>query len=194
MAKKNAQPRLVPTAIFLAVLAAAGGYLGVRVAQRQQPPAAVAVPTPQRSVPAFLQASVAQLPRVQLLQPGEPAPVTSSEVLPSEGGVVLFLDMQCDPCKFLAGRWQDHIREGRIEAERVVGITPSPQDAIEPFRESLGLWFPIYADPLQAYVDQHGVDTFPWEVVVGEDGTILGFTGDLDAMGKLESLAPGEGS
>jgi peroxiredoxin len=196
MSANSPTMRLVGTAVFLGVLAVAGGYLGVRVAQRQpaQPVTAAAVQPPERAVPTFLQASLAHLPRVQLVGTENAVPVASSDVLPEGGGIVLFLDMDCDPCKFVAGQWQDHIRNGRIGPERVVGITPYPADAIASFRKHLDLEFPIYSDPLQKYVSEHGVDTFPWEVVVDPDGTVTGYAGELEDMGKLESLDALQGS
>jgi peroxiredoxin len=188
MSQNDWTPRSILPAVFLIVLAAAGGYLGVRFAQREPAPVAVAEAPPERAVPGFLQASVMQIPRVQLVGTENSTPVASSEVLPEGGGVVLFLDTNCDPCKYLAGQWQDHIREGLVQPEQVVGITPNSADQIEPFREKLDLWFPIYSDPLQKFVEEQGVTTFPWEVIVDEEGTVVSYSGDLPEMGKLASL------
>ena len=170
--------------LWIAVLALGGAFAGVKLAQRNSVPADLPY---ERSAPGFLLASEATLPTAQLMGE-ETVPVSTTEIPGRGGSVVLFLDTECQPCRYAAGQWQNLIADGLLGDIAVLGISPSPRESIESFRTHLALDFPVYQDPSQTYMHRYGVDSFPWELIVDARGKVLRYTGDLREMGRPESL------
>lgn len=111
------------------------------------------------------------LPDVQLADSAE-ATVHSETLLSGPGTIVLFLDPNCDGCLDMSRRWQQAIVDGVVPADRIIGISRADRDANEHYRAEHGLRFPIYQDVESAFLRQHGVTTYPLEVVVGTSGKV----------------------
>ena len=135
----------------------------------------------------------AQLPVPKTaLQAGTPFPAVdlideggqrrlSSELFASEGGVVLFLELECPPCVESAQRWQRLVTEGRVPASQVCGITMQSPAQIAAFRSELGLDFEILQDDGRRFFDEYRVTHFPMEVVVDGGGIIRDIGRDFSA-------------
>ena len=123
-------------------------------------------------------------------KPGDPFPdvrladslgvETGSATLVSErhGAVVLFLDPNCDGCTAMAERWEQGLAAGVIEPERLFAITDAPAAENSNYRAAHGLSYPIYQDVETAFLNRHGVVTYPMEVVVGASGSIQALGND----------------
>ena len=94
------------------------------------------------------------------------------------GHVVLFLDPNCDGCKDMARRWEDALAAGLVEPEVVLAVSRETAEANERYRAAHALTFPIYRDVEDAFVRQHGVVSYPMEVVVGTTGAIQSLSDD----------------
>jgi len=129
-------------------------------------------------VPHSLLAVGMRLPPVVLTN-GESARQTTDVALGDDGGVVLFLDLECSPCVDMCERWQRAIDSGRIDASNVVGITYHPVEVAARFREEHALSFEILQDQEQKFRADYRVDRFPLEVVVGPDGRIQSLSYDV---------------
>jgi hypothetical protein len=112
----------------------------------------------------------------------------------ADGGVALFLDLECPPCIEMAGTWTDAIRSGTVAADRVVAITGNPDVAVQRFREQYSPAFGIYRDVEQAFYANGWITAYPVEVMVGDGATVLAVNEDAsrpidDAM--LQSAIAG---
>jgi hypothetical protein len=119
---------------------------------------------------------------------------TSTMSLLADGGVALFLDLECPPCIEMAGTWTDAIRSGSVAADRVVAITGNPDVAVQRFREQYSPAFGIYRDVEQAFYANGWITAYPVEVMVGDGATVLAVNEDAsrpidDAM--LQSAIAG---
>lgn len=105
----------------------------------------------------------------------------SSELFGSEGGIVLFLELECPPCVDSARRWQGLVDEGRVDASRVAGITVQPPSAIAAFRAEHGIHFPILQDDARRFMTEYRVNQYPMKVVVDGTGVMQQIGGDVPA-------------
>jgi peroxiredoxin len=94
------------------------------------------------------------------------------------GAVILFLDSNCEGCKDMAVRWEQGVAEGVIEPERIFGITMEMAEKNAQYRVAQALSFPIFQDVESAFLNRHGVVTYPMEVVVAASGTIQSLSTD----------------
>ena len=94
------------------------------------------------------------------------------------GAVVLFLDPHCEGCSEMAARWEQAVVQGVIEPERVFGITSEAAAVNVRYRAAHALSYPLYQDVESAFLNRHGVVTYPMEVVVGPSGTIQALSTD----------------
>jgi peroxiredoxin len=119
---------------------------------------------------------------VTLLVAGDPFPVvtlagedgraiSTADVL-ADGGVVLFLDLACEPCVEAAQRWQRHVDEGVLVPDHLFGVTAAPRAAVREFKETHGITFPLLLDSLRVFHKDYNVDRFPLQVVVGASGVM----------------------
>lgn len=104
------------------------------------------------------------------------------------GAVVLFLDPNCEGCSAMAVRWERGVAEGVIEPERVFGVTPADAALNSKYRATHALSFPIYQDVEDAFLERHGLVTYPMEVVVGASGTIQSLSTDSKTPIDGESI------
>jgi peroxiredoxin len=159
---------------LLAVLTLAVGYAGLRFGrslQGRNAPAVVEAP----DFP-FMPGDV--FPDVRLAD-SLGAEVGSVELVASKrGAVVLFLDPNCEGCSAMATRWEQAVSEGVIAPERVFGITSEAAAMNAQYRTAHSLSYPIYQDVESAFLERHGVVTYPMEVVVGPSGTIQALSTD----------------
>jgi peroxiredoxin len=104
------------------------------------------------------------------------------------GVVVLFLDPDCDGCSAMAARWEGGLSDGVIEPERVIGVTSAATEVNARYRSEHALSFPIFQDVESAFLQRHGVVTYPMEVVVGASGTIQALSTDSQTPIDGESI------
>jgi peroxiredoxin len=180
--------RLLQWAV-LVVLAVAAGYAGIRFGSSLRARKEVIV-----EAPAFPWKPGDPLPDVRLAD-STGANVGSAELVRERGGaVVLFLDPNCDGCSAMAQRWEHALAEGVIEPGRVFAITSEPAENNARYRAEHGLSYAIYQDVESAFLNRHGVVTYPMEVVVGAAGTIQSLSTDsrtpIDA-GEIRALIGG---
>lgn len=120
--------------------------------------------------------------------PGTPVATPAGETadtanLVEEGGVVLFLRLDCEPCGNMVARWQELVEEGDLAGVTAVGITADDPSLVEPYREEKGLGFPIYIDPDGVFIREWKVQAVPLVVVVepgGEIARTFSLPGDID--------------
>jgi peroxiredoxin len=167
----------------LVVLALVAGFAGLRFGAglRSEHPAIV-------DAPKFAFKPGDRFPDVQLAdslgtQVGSVALVTALH-----GAVVLFLDPNCEGCSAMAARWERGVADGVIEPERVIGITTEASAVNAKYRADHGLNFPIYQDVATAFLNQHGVVSYPMELVVGPSGTINAVSDDSKSPIDGESI------
>lgn len=98
--------------------------------------------------------------------------LATSRLLSGRGGIVLFLDPECPSCAPAARRWQDLLDHGKLPRGAVVGIGGATAQALESYRRSSGLSFPIHRDPFDVFRREYGVRVVPYEVVVGRSGIV----------------------
>jgi peroxiredoxin len=94
------------------------------------------------------------------------------------GAVVLFLDLNCDGCSAMATRWEEGLSRGVVQPERLFAITSAPAATNAEYRASHALSYPIYQDIESAFLQRHGVVTYPMEMVVNASGTIQSLSTD----------------
>ena len=158
---------------FLLVVLAVG-YAGMRLGRALRGRAAPAI----IEAPPFPFRPGDPLPDVQLADSTGTASTSLGLVAERGGAVVLFLDPNCEGCLAMAQRWERALADGVVEPGRVLGVTREPAEVNARYRTEHGLSFPIYQDVESAYLQRHGVVTYPMEVVVGASGTILSLSDD----------------
>jgi peroxiredoxin len=166
--------------VLLVISILAAGYAGLRAGamlRNRTTPVTTAAPR-------YPFAAGDSLPDVQLAD-SSGAAVHSRDLTNGPGVVVLFLDPTCDGCIAMAERWEQAIKDDVVTPDRVVGISRGDVEQTNRFRAERGLQFPVYADPASAFLKQHGVTTYPLEVVVGVSGKIQSISenskADIDA-------------
>lgn len=175
--------RLLQWSMFV-VLAVVAGYAGLRLG----------ISLRSRNAPAIVEAP--EFP----FQPGDAFPdvrladslgtdVGSIELVSEKhGAVVLFLDPNCEGCSDMAAKWELGLSGGVIEPGRVFGITSETAVANERYRAEHRLSFPIYQDVETAFLNRHGVVTYPMEIVVSASGTIQSLSTDSKTPIDVESI------
>ena len=138
-------------------------FAGLYVREARQPEVQVRMPETKLHVgDAF--------PDVELVSTaGEPA---ASASLVGDGGVVMFLRLDCKPCGDLVAHWQELEDSGELAGVTTVGITSDEPSLVEPYRRDKGLSFPIYLDPESTFIRDWEVRGTPYVVVVGPDGAV----------------------
>jgi peroxiredoxin len=157
------------------------GYLGVRfgraIRERTSPPVVEAPPFPFAPGDAFPDVALAD---------SSGTVVRSVDV--AAGRVVLFLDPNCDGCTDMSVRWERALADGLVDAGRVLGVSRETSEIIGRYRAAHALSFPIYRDVEDAFIRQHGVVSYPLEVVVGASGTIRSLSDDSKTPIDEESI------
>jgi peroxiredoxin len=113
--------------------------------------------------------------------------LVSTELLDPEGGVILFLTLQCPPCVDAAIRWQGFIDQGLLPASRVIVVTVDPPDAIAAFRAEHGIAFAILQDRRHRFMTEYKVNRFPLEVTVDGSGVVQEIGRDLAPPGAFSA-------
>ncbi len=167
----NAQRMLRRGAFVATVLAVA--YAGVRVGsmlrERNQPIT---------EAPAFPFQPGQALPDVQLADSTGATIGSVALVTERHGAVILFLDPNCHSCSAMATRWQRAVDQGAIEPERVVAVTMATAAMNSSYRATHALSYPLYQDVESAFLQKHGVVTYPMEMEVGASGKIQAMSTD----------------
>jgi peroxiredoxin len=96
----------------------------------------------------------------------------------TRGAVVLFLDPNCEGCSAMATRWEQAVSDGVIDPDRVFGVTSESAAANASYRAAHALSYPIYQDIESAFLERHGVVTYPMEVVVSASGMVQAVSTD----------------
>lgn len=167
----------------LVILAIGAGYAGLRFGSGLR-----ARNAPVIEAPAFAFKPGDPFPDVRLADSLGTEVGSVALVTERRGAVVLFLDPNCEGCSDMAARWQRGVSDGVIEIERVIGITSEPAAVNAKYRADYGLDFPIYEDIATAFIQQHGVVTYPMEIVVGPSGTINAVSDDSKSPIDGESI------
>lgn len=156
-----------------AVLALAVGYGGIRFGNSLRARNAPVVEAPDFP---FLPGDA--FPDVRLADSLGTEMGSVEAVTSRHGAVVLFLDPNCEGCSEMAARWEQAVAQGVIEPERVFGITSEAAAVNVRYRAAHALSYPLYQDVESAFLNRHGVVTYPMEVVVGPAGTIQALSTD----------------
>jgi peroxiredoxin len=105
----------------------------------------------------------------------------TSELLGDNGGVVLFLDLECPPCIDMALKWQDALDNNMIMPERVWGISYHTAEVIRAFMDENNLRFAIFTDSTHTFLKEYEVSRFPLEVIVGSSGKVRSLNYDSES-------------
>lgn len=173
-----------PTAvvIVLALVVAVGGlFAGTAVRSWLQP-----IEKPAPLVPGLKPGDA--FPDVALIDENG-APLTAHQALGDSGGVVLLLDPECEPCKIMAGHWQELQQQGVLGHRPLIGIVESGNRRIASFRREHAITFAVHADTAKAFLNVHHVADFPLCLWVGRDHIVRRATFDPYAEVAAESLA-----
>jgi peroxiredoxin len=179
----NTRTRRLLQGTFFAVLALAVGYAGVRfgsLLRARNAPIVEAPDFPFMPGDAFPDVLLADSLGTEV---GSIALVSSKH-----GAVVLFLDPNCEGCAAMATRWEQAVSDGVIDPGRVFGITSENAAANASYRAAHGLSYPLYQDVETAFLNRHGVVTYPMEVVVAASGTIQALSTDSKTPIDGESI------
>jgi len=172
--------RPVGFAVMVILVAVAGVFVGRTL--RTHGPSETTV---EAGIPTTLLAAGDAFPDVVVADEDGGAQRTSD--LLATGGVVLFLDLECEPCQTAAERWQRYADEGVVPPDRIFGITVGSRDAVREFKERHVLSFPLLRDSLRVFHDRYDVARFPLQVVVGASGVMRDVTYDT-----VSPVDPGE--
>lgn len=156
--------------VLVVVAGVAGLRFGSAMRTRNAPEIVEAPPFPFKPGDAF--------PDVRLVDSLGTETGSTELVRSKHGAVVLFLDPNCEGCSAMAARWEQGLADGVIEADHIFAITMETAAKNEEYRASHALSFPIYQDVASAFLYQHGVATYPMEVVVAASGTIQSLSTD----------------
>lgn len=158
-------------AVLLAVVAVVGFWAGREIRQWRAGPAGVTASGQPAAPP--LPAFAAGDPFPQVTLTGELGQsVTTRELLSGHGAAVLFLEPGCPACGESVRVWQAWIESGELSADRVIGISSSPAEAVDEYRRAQSLSFPIYRDADGAFHRDLGVNAVPLTVLVDSTGSI----------------------
>lgn len=118
------------------------------------------------------------LPDVQLADSTGATIGSVALVTGRHGAVMLFLDPNCHGCSAMAARWQHAVDQGAIEPERVIAVTMATAAVNSSYRATHALSYPLYQDVESAFLQKHGVVTYPMEMEVGASGKIQAMSTD----------------
>jgi peroxiredoxin len=150
--------------LLLVFVAAFGGvFAGMKFRQSQAPPAPA---VPESKIQAGM-----EFPGEQVEEP-QGAPHSTTELV-SDGAVVMFLKLDCQPCGNMVARWQELVASGELDGVPTLGITMDEAERIPAYQEQKGLKFPIYRDPTRRFVEEWAVSAVPLVVVVGPGGEVV---------------------
>lgn len=147
--------------VFIAAFA--GVFAGMKFREARAPVPAGEVPQSK-----ILQGTA--FPGEEVVAP-EGAALSTAELV-SDGAVVMFLRLDCQPCGRMVERWQELTEAGDLAGVPTVGITISDPAEIGPYRQEKGLTFPIYHDPERVFVRDWAVNSVPLVVVVEPGGQV----------------------
>jgi len=163
--------------LLLVFVAAFGGvYAGMKFRETRAP---APPPVPQSKILTGM-----EFPGEQVEEP-QGAPHSTTELV-SDGAVVLFLKLDCQPCGNMVARWQELVAAGELDGVPTLGITMDEADLIAPYRQEKGLQFPIYRDPTRRFVEEWAVSAVPLVVVVGPGGEVV------DTFASPQQIDPGK--
>ncbi|HVP06915.1 MAG TPA: redoxin domain-containing protein [Candidatus Acidoferrum sp.] len=106
------------------------------------------------------------------LQATDGTGMTTKSLLANRGGVVLFLELGCPPCKEMCERWQQFIDAKQLGDIPLWGVTFSPLAEIEPYKAANKLSFPIYCDTGRVFMSQYALSSYPMALIVGRSGVV----------------------
>jgi len=118
------------------------------------------------------------LPDVTLADSTDARTGSVALVAERKGAVMLFLDPNCEGCSAMAAKWQRAVDAGAIESERVIAITTATREQNSSYRAQHMLGYAVYRDVDSAFLEKHGVVTYPMEMEVGASGTITSLSND----------------
>lgn len=149
--------------VLVFIAAFAGVFAGMKFREARAPAVPGEVPQSKiRQGTAF--------PGEEVVAP-EGAALSTAELV-SDGAVVMFLRLDCQPCGRMVERWQELTEAGDLAGVPTVGITISNPSEIGPYRQEKGLTFPIYHDPERIFVRDWAVSSVPLVVVVEPGGQV----------------------
>ncbi len=103
--------------------------------------------------------------------------VQSQSLLAGTGGVVVFMDLACPPCKEMTDKLE-RAYVSELSDVKVVGISPDKPHDVLYYRKKNNLTFPVYSDTAFTFMSRHHVQNFPLLVIVGKSGEVRDFTFD----------------
>lgn len=159
---------LVVVVIFAA--AAAGVYLGMSLRGNGVGPKPVEAAQDPNG-PSTKLVSDTPFPEVTLFDETG-ATQSSTQLLGGKGGVILFMELGCPPCKEMSLKWQSAIDKGEANDISLLGVTINLPVNIRPYRLKNKLTFPIYSDTMNVFMDKYDVTNYPLEMVVGKSGKV----------------------
>lgn len=114
---------------------------------------------------------------------------SASDLLGTDGAVVLFLALGCAPCKTMSKIWGDHAASGQLGALRLFGVASASPEMIRLYKENNRITFPIFADSAAVFMKTWGVDEYPLRLEIDHSRVIRGQTYDPDEEPDPRELA-----
>jgi peroxiredoxin len=170
VSKKESSPVFKSVLIAAIVFAAAvaGVYLGMNLKKGSMAPVEAAQDP---NAPSTALAAGTLFPDVPVLDESG-APQSTAQLTGGKGGVYLFMELGCPPCKEMSLKWQAAIESGPAKDIPIFGVTVNLPVNIRPYRLKNKLTFPIFSDTMNVFMDKYDVTNYPCEVVVGKSGKV----------------------
>lgn len=181
----NSTLKSVLMVVIVFVVAVGGVLLGMKL--RDNAGSASQATAEDSNAPMSLLKIGAAFPNVNVIDEGGTA-TTTGAVLGDRGGVVLFMELGCPPCKEMSEKWQKAINSGEAKDIPLYGVTINLPVNIRPYRLKHNLTFPIYSDSVNFFMDSMQVENYPLQVVVGKSGKVESFTFDSNEELDLEKI------
>ncbi len=160
--------RSVGWLVLVFAVGVGGVLVGTKLRDKTSTPAAEALP-PELALPKLPFAE--PFPDVALADASGHA-VQTRDLLGQQGGVVLFIDLECSPCTAVVQRWQTALDHGDIQPGQVWGVCYYPRAMIADYADEHHVTIPIYSDTLQVFRSDFGIEHFPLAVTVGGSGLV----------------------
>ena len=113
--------------------------------------------------------------------------VGTASLLNDKRTIVVFIDSECPPCHNKVKHWQTEIDKGNISKEQVIAITFNDLGYIEEFLSMYNVTFGVYSDFNFEFLNKYGVDAYPFEMLVDNNGIIKEVNFENDTYITLES-------
>jgi peroxiredoxin len=166
-------PNAIKYVLFLVVVLGVA-YFGVKLGMKTETPISNHPPE-EETLTSDLVTGTA-FPDVTLLDM-QGSPISTQTLLAGKGGLAVFMDFACPPCKEMIEKLQ-RAYTNDISDITIVGVAFAKPSDVAEYCQKTGITFPVYCDTSLVFVNKYMVMNFPLLVTVGKSGIIRDYTFD----------------